>query len=252
MVAMKKIYFIILSLLPTFSIFAQSGKEVNLNVENNEIHSRFDTRKEKGFYNIMQVSLLFGNSQLTEMTSYYTPYYINSSPYVAPDPGYYHPFTRTAMTVTPSFTITNGYMFNEHWAAGAGVGFEIFDYNLFPLFAELRYTLWDNKISPFVVVKGGYSFGSLKAKHYDELYLNWSPYYIADTRLRHYGGLMVHPEIGVKVPLSENSDLLFTVAYRYQKTKSVARKEYDNGQFDEWEHNEDINRLSFGLAIMFR
>jgi hypothetical protein len=63
---------------------------------------------------------------------------------------------------------------------------------------------------------------------------------------------MVHPEIGVKVPLSENSDLLFTVAYRYQKTKSVARKEYDNGQFDEWDHNEDINRLSFGLAIMFR
>ena len=252
MVIMKKIWFFNLSILFSVSIFAQSGKEVNLNVENNEIHSRFDTRKEKGFYNIMQVSLLFGNSQLTEMTSYYTPYYINSSPYVAPDPGYYHPFTRTAMTVTPSFTITNGYMFNEHWAAGAGVGFEIFDYNLFPLFAELRYTLWDNKISPFVVVKGGYSFGSFKAKHYDELYLNWSPYYIADTRLRHYGGLMVHPEIGVKVPLSENSDLLFTVAYRYQKTKSVARKEYDNGQFDEWDHNEDINRLSFGLAIMFR
>ena len=231
MVAMKKIYFIILSLLPTLSIFAQSEKEVNFNVENNEIHSRFDNRKEKGFYNIMQGSLLFGSSQFTDRTSSYT---------------------HTTLTVAPSFTLTNGYMFNEHWAAGAGVGFEIFDYNLFPLFAELRYTLWDNKISPFVVVKGGYSFGSFKAKHYDELYLNWSPYYIADTRLRHYGGLMVHPEIGVKVPLSENSDLLFTVAYRYQKTKSVARKEYDNGQFDEWDHNEDINRLSFGLAIMFR
>lgn len=249
---MKKIYFIILSLLPTFSIFAQSGKEVNLNVENNEIHSRFDTRKEKGFYNIMQVSLLFGNSQLIDRTFYSTPYYINSSTYIAPDPGYYHPYTRTILTVAPSFTLTNGYMFNEHWAAGAGVGFEIFDYNLFPLFAELRYTLWDNKISPFVVVKGGYSFGGFKANHYDELYLNWSPYYIADTRLRNYGGLMVHPEIGVKVPLSENSDLLFTAAYRYQKIKSVAIKEYDNGQFDEWEHNEDINRLSFGLAIMFR
>jgi hypothetical protein len=228
---MKKIYFIILSLLPTLSIFAQSEKEVNLNVENSEIHSSFNNRKEKGFYNIMQVSLLFASSQLTDRTSSYT---------------------RNTLTVAPSFTLTNGYMFNEHWAAGTGVGFEIFDYNLFPLFAELRYTLWDNKISPFVAVKGGYSFGSFKAKHYDELYLNWSPYYIADTRLRHYGGLMVHPEIGVKVPLSENSDLLFTAAYRYQKTKSVARKEYDDGQFDEWEHNEDINRLSFGLAIMFR
>jgi hypothetical protein len=247
---MKKIYFIILSLFPTLSIFAQSGKEVNLNVENNEIHSRFNNRKEKGFYNIMQVSLLFGNSQLTDRTSYYTPYCTNSSTYVAPV--YYYPYTRTILTVTPSFTITNGYKFNENWAAGAGVGFEILDHNLFPLFAELRYTLWDHKISPFVVVKGGYSFGSFKAKHYDELYLNWSPYYINDTGFRHYGGFMVHPEIGVKVPLSENSDLLFTATYRYQKTKSVARKEYDNDQFDEWEHNEYINLLSFGLAIMFR
>jgi hypothetical protein len=251
MVVMKKIYLIVLLLLSTLSIFAQSGKEVNLNVENNEIHSRFDTRKEKGFYNVMQVSLLFGNSQLTDRTSYYAPDYYYSS-FVAPDLAYYHPYTRTTLIVTPSFTITNGYMFNEHWAAGAGVGFEIFDQNLFPLFAELRYTLWDHKISPFLVVKGGYSFGNFKAKHHDELYLNWSPYYITDTNLRNYGGLMVHPELGVKVPLSENSDILFTVAYRYQKIKSVARKEYDNNQFDEWEHNEDINRLSFGLAIMFR
>jgi hypothetical protein len=63
---------------------------------------------------------------------------------------------------------------------------------------------------------------------------------------------MVHPELGIKVPLSENSDLLFTVAYRYQKSKSVARMDYENAQFDEFEHNEEINRLSFGIAIMFR
>jgi len=143
-------------------------------------------------------------------------------------------------------------MFNEHWAAGAGVGFEIFDHFLFPLFAELRYTLWDNKISPFLTMKGGYAFGHFKQKHYDHLYLNWSPYYVNDAGLRHYGGMMLHPEIGVKVPLDKNDDLLFTAAYRYQKTKSVARKDYDNGQFEEWEHKEDLNRLSFGVAIMFR
>lgn len=252
MVVMKRIYFIYLSLLLTLSTFAQSGKETNLNVENNEIPSLFLNRKEKGFYNIMQISFMFGNSQFTDGASYYVPYNAYSSTIMAPDPLYYHPYTQNKLAVSPSFTITNGYIFNKHWAAGAGVGFEIFDYNLFPLFAELRYTLWDHKISPFFVVKGGYSFGSFKAKHYDDLYLNWSPYYINDTKLRHYGGLMVHPEIGVKIPLSENSDLLFTAAYRYQKSKSVARKEYDNDQFDEWEHNEDINRLSFGVAIMFR
>jgi hypothetical protein len=228
MVVMKRIYLINLLLLLTFSIFAQSVKKINLDGVSNEVNSGFADRKEKGFYNIMHFSLLLGTSQFTDGPAYY----------------------RNA--VSPSFTITNGYLLNAHWAAGAGVGFEIFNYNLFPLFAELRYTLWDNKISPFVVLKGGYSFADFNAKHYDEIYLTWPPYNVSDISLRNYGGFLFNPEVGVKVPLNENSDLLFTAGYLYQKTKSVARKEYTNGQFEEWEHKEDINRLSFGIAIIFR
>ena len=243
---MKKTAILIGSLLLTVVSFAQSAAADTIKLDKSDMNSGVKPRKEKGYYNTMQASLLFGNTQVTDMTSSYPPYNSNISSIFTPL------YSRTAMSVAPSFTITNGYMFNKHWAAGAGVGFEIFDHNFFPLFAELRYTLWDNKISPFVAVKGGYSFCSFKARHYDDLYLNWLPYYITDASLRHYGGVMVHPEIGVKVPLSENSDLLFTVAYRYQKSKSVARVDYDNAQFNEWEHNEEINRLSFGIAIMFR
>jgi hypothetical protein len=225
---MKRIYFINLLLLLTLSILAQSGKEVNLNGGNNELNSSFNNRKDKGLYNIMHFSLLLGTNQFTDVPTY----------------------SRTA--IAPSFTITNGYLLNEHWAAGAGIGFEIFNYNLFPLFGELRYTLWDHKISPSVALKGGYSFANGKAIQYDELYLAWPPYNINDASLRNYGGFMFNPEVGIKVPLNENSDLLFTAAYRFQKTRSVVRKESTNGQFDEWEHKEDINRLSFGIAIMFR
>jgi len=238
---MKKSTIIIISLFLTMGSFAQFDKDNYINMDKNEIHSNFDKRKEKGYYSIMQVSLLLGNSQ----SSIYGPNY-------SYDYGYNYPYTCTKLTLAPSFTITNGYMFNKHWAAGAGVGFEIFDHNLFPLFAEVRYTLWDSKISPFVTMKGGYSFGNFKAKHYDDLYLNWSPYYINDASLRHYGGIMLNPEIGVKVPLNDNCDLLFTVAYRHQKTKSIAKKDYESNQFDEWEHKEDLNRISFGIAIMFR
>jgi hypothetical protein len=249
---MKKTAILIGLLLLTVGSFAQSAKEDTIKVDKSEMNSGVKSRKEKGYYTIMQANLLFGNIQVTDMTSSYPLYNPNPSSGITPLPASYYPYTRTAMAVAPSFTITNGYMFNKHWVAGAGVGFEIFDHNFFPLFAELRYTLWDNKISPFVVVKGGYSFCSFESRHYDDLYLNWYPYYITDASLRYYGGVMVHPEIGVKVPLSENSDLLFTVAYRYQKSKSVARVDYDDGQFDEWEHNEKLNRLSFGIAIMFR
>lgn len=248
---MKQNYLIILSLLLTTGISAQTEKEVKLDVQSNEIQSRFDTRKEKGFYNIMQVNFMFGNVQIIDRIPYNLPGYSSSSP-LYPNTIYYQSVARSTMTVAPSFTLSGGHMFNQHWAAGAGVGFEIFDHNLFPLFAELRHTLWDQKISPFFALKGGYAFGGFKAKHYDELYLNWTPNYLNDSELRHYGGLMFHPEIGVKVPLNENCDFMFTAAYRLQKTKSVARKEYENGQFDEWEHTEDINRLSFGVAIMFR
>ena len=232
MVIIKRIYFVSLSLILTLTVSAQSGKEVCINKENNEIQSRFINRKEKGFYNIMQSSLFLGTNQFTDNPDY--------------------PFNRANLIIAPSFTTTYGFIFNKHWAASAGVGFEIFNYNLFPLLAELRYSLWDHKISPFVVLKGGYSFANFKAKHYDELYLDWPPYNINDAKVRNYGGFLFHPEVGVKVPLNENSDLLFTAAYRYLKTKSVARKEYDNSQFDEWEHNEEINRLSFGIGIMFR
>ena len=201
---MKKSTIIILSLFLTMGSFAQFNKENYNNL--NKIG--FDKRKEKGYYSNMQISLLLGNS----------PYSMYAS-------NYSYLYTSTKMSLAPSFTITNGYMFNNHWTAGAGVGFEIFDHNLFPLFAEVRYTLWDSKISPFVTMKGGYSFGNFKAKHYDDLYLNWSPYYVNDASLRHYGGIMLNPEIGVKVPLNENCDLLFTVAYRHQKTKSIAKKD---------------------------
>ena len=245
---MKRTLFISLSLILTISIFGQSRD----NGENSDLQSRFADRKVKGYYSIMHVSLMLGTNQVNERPPYYPPYLPSSYSYIAPYPVYYYPDTRNPLTVAPSFTVTNGLIFNKHWAAGAGVGFEIFSYNLFPLFVELRHTLWDHKMSPFIAIKGGYSFGNFRAKHHDNLYLSWAPYSVNDARLRNYGGFMLHPEVGVKVPLNENSDLLVTAAYRYQKTKSVARQDHENGQYNEWEHKEELSRLSFGIAIMFR
>lgn len=233
---MKNLTIIILSLFLAMSSFAQKSDDKYNSLNKTD----FEDRKDKGYYGIMQVSMLLGNSP----TFMSVPNFQFGS--------YSYRYTGTKMSLAPSFTMASGYMFNNHWTAGAGVGFEIFDHNLFPLFAEVRYTLWDSKISPFFAIKGGYSFGNFKAKNHEELYLNWSPYYFNDVSLRHYGGIMVNPEIGVKMPLNENSDLMFTVAYRHQKTKSIVRRDYDLNQFDEWENKEGINRISFGIAIMFR
>jgi len=213
---MKKILFVILPAFLMPSVFSQSN---------------FENRKKEGYYNITQISLLMGNRKLSEPSNYY-----------------YN--TRNNMLVSPSVTMTNGYKFNEHWAAGIGVGFELFDHNHFPVFAEIRYVLWDNAVSPFFAIKMGHAIGNLNKKHYDELYLNYSPFNVNNACFRNYGGLMLHPEMGVKIPLSKNADWLFTVAYRYQKSKTTVSQDF--GQRNEWEHKSDLNRLVFGAAIMFR
>jgi hypothetical protein len=143
-----------------------------------------------------------------------------------------------------------GRRYNEHWAAGVGAGIEIFDHNLFPVFVDIRRTVRDNDVSPFIALKMGYSFGNFIGKHYDDIYLNYEPFYANDVDFRNHGGIMIHPEMGVKIPLSEKTDLLFTVAYRYQRMKTTISQKY--GQRTEWGHTAGMNRLSLGTAIMFR
>lgn len=225
---MKKVIQICALLVISLTAFAQSANEVILSVSDNKDGTGLGNRKEKGFYYMMNFSLMLGTGRLSDGT------------------------LETHTAVSPAFALVNGYKLNEHWAAGAGVGFEIINHNLFPLFAEVRYSLWDHKISPYAAFKAGYSFADFKASYFDVLSLPWPPYTVNGASLRNYGGIMINPETGIKVPLDGNTDLWFSVAYRFQKTRSVSRKEYANGQFDEWEHSVSANRLSLGIAIMFR
>jgi len=245
MSVMKKILCIVLFVLLMPGAFSQSQGNVDVNI-------RSENKKEKGYFNIMQISMLMGNRQITEtIPNFYYPGsypYLSSSVYI---PSAYF-ITRTKLQVSPSVSITNGYRFNEHWAAGIGVGYEIFKHNLCPVFADVRYSVWNNKISPVFAFKTGYAIGNLKKQHYDELDLDYQPYSINNADFRNYGGLMVQPEMGVKVILNENADLLITVAYRYQKIRTITSQSFEYNYYDEWEHKESLNRLMFGVAIMFR
>ena len=186
------------------------------------------------YFNTTQISVLMGNRPINERRLSNTGYLDDRT----------HFF--------PSVTMTNGKRFNEHWAAGVGVGVEIFDRYLFPVFADVRYTLWGNKVSPFIAFKLGYSFGNSKKIYYDNLTIHFDPYRISNADYKKGGGMLLHPEAGVTIPLSNKTDLLFTVAYRYQKTKSTVTPGEDAEWKDKFEHKESINRLSFGVGITFR
>jgi len=188
------------------------------------------------YFNSTQIGIFMGNRQYSEAIPYYPYYGVLSSSVYIPTPYTYYYNTRSETQFSPSLTMTHGIQWNDHWATGIGIGYEIWDRNLYPLFADVRFTLWSNKISPFFMAKSGYALSHFKKKRDD-----WTK----------YGGLMVQPEMGVKVPLNESAELLFTVAYRYQKTKSML-KNGDRIYYDEWIEKERLNRLSFGVAILFK
>ena len=201
--------------------------------ENPDLKIQSGTKKTKGYFNITQASLLMGTIKRSS-TSGTMP---------------------SELQITPSVTMTNGYMFNKHWAMGAGIGFEIFENNLFPVFADFRYTFSDKKITPFLALKSGYAFGNFRAKHHDKVFFNYPPHSATDADVRHYGGLLLNPELGISILLNENSNLLFTVAYRYQKTKtSVIEEMYNGDDYNktQWDNKANLDRLSFGVAIMFK
>ena len=220
---MKKILFIIFSLFMLNEAFPQYGEGAR--------SSQFSTRKKEGYFNITQISIIMGNRQTSE-----------NSNYVYRDDA--------ELQISPSLTMTHGGMLNEHVGIGIGTGFEIFDRNLFPIFGDIRYFVRDNDFAPFFALKIGYAISGFKKKHYDELYLNHHHFWVNDAYFKKYGGFMFNPEIGVKFPLSEKSDLMVTAAYRFQKIKSVVWQEF--GARYELEYEASLNRLSFGAAVMFR
>ena len=216
---MKKILFVIISVFLIPDAFPQL-----INVEWNNIS--FENRKKEGYFNVTQFSFLTRNKMI--------------------DSRYYWRYSNSIeMECSPSLTMTNGWIFNEHVAAGVGVGIEKFDRILFPVFVDIRYTLWDNKISPFFAFKTGHAFCVYKDRYYYDMSLT----YYRDPFLKMFGGFMLNPEMGIKIPLNEKADLLFTVGYHHQKTRS----EMTNVDvYHELKDKESLNRLSFGMAVMFR
>jgi len=217
---MKKLLIIIVSTFLLSAAFSQSN-------------IRFENRKSTGYFNITQVSFLMGNQSPNERS-----------------PISNHSNNRNDFHFSPSITMVNGLMLNEHFAMGIGLGIEMFDRNLFPIFLDVRYTLRDNDVSPFFAVRIGYSIGF--RTHHEHLSLNEEPWSISDAYFNQ-NGFKFNPEIGVKIPLSENADVLLSVGYRHQQLRSTVTRPRPRGGLDRnYEFTNSMNRLVFGVAIMFR
>jgi len=117
------------------------------------------------------------------------------------------------------FSTTHGYQFNNKLFVGAGVGVLFYNRNLvidqeaktvtedetrklgFPIYGEVRYDFMDNRFTPFVSGRIGYTVGQLH-------------------------GLYYVPAVGIRFAVGEKMGINLALIYTSQKWKST--RVYDN------------------------
>ncbi|MDP4265227.1 MAG: hypothetical protein Q8941_22055 [Bacteroidota bacterium] len=104
-------------------------------------------------------------------------------------------------TAKPLFQWTGGMSYGRYFS-GVGIGYDQYQFNSIPVFADWRMGIGQNKLA-FVYADGGYNFpGSYKS---DPEYLKTS------DRLK--GGFYMDAGIGYRIPLSRLHRLVFSAGY---------------------------------------
>ncbi len=135
-----------------------------------------------------------------------------------------------------SIMMVNGYRFNQQISTGIGTGIEFFSTPVIPVFIDTRYDFYQSSLSPFIFLKGGYSFQTGK------------DYYYYETNSTQ-GGAMFGAGIGIRVSLGENAQFVASLGYRYQKLKYSYYEEWSE---DNINISEKYNRLAIRLGFVFK
>lgn len=139
------------------------------------------------------------------------------------------------------------YNFDKKFSAGFGLGVEFLNETYMPVTLNVMYRLKNSKISPFVMLQGGYEIpidGSRitynKVIPQDFL---WNSYWTGNSqeKLDAKGGFLFNPSIGLLLHLNSNVGLNMSVGYRYNRLNYSADKDY--------KLDVDYNRLMFKLGI---
>jgi hypothetical protein len=137
-----------------------------------------------------------------------------------------------------SLMLTNAWQFKNRLSTGAGFGMEKFDYQVLPVYADVRYNFLKSRITPFVNLQGGYSFPLGKSKE-QNIY--------QQTDLK--GGAMINPGVGLLVNLNTRNALVFCIGWRYQELRTKWHYDYNNYYPPE---NQSYLRTDFYRRIALR
>jgi len=191
------------------NVWVFSSKDIDRIVKEDHIPpKKWDLNiKEKGYFNITDVGVLAGRDSYQNKYSF-------------------------------SFLLINGYQLKNRLSFGLGTGLEFMDIPLAPAFIDIRHTIFKGKLSPFVAVRGGYSFPLVN-------------YYENGYEPRYQGGYMVGSVIGIKNYITDNAALVLSVGFRHQQLRSTRTDWF-------WAHGDQVvqvsnfyNRIAIRVGLHF-
>lgn len=105
----------------------------------------------------------------------------------------------------PTLTSLFGTKWNNRYLAGLGIGFEYYERSVMPVYGQfLLRTSNTGKISPLLSARIGYSFALKRSDSNNS---------ISDIK----GGLLLNPEAGIEIRISDKSTFITSIGYAYQE-----------------------------------
>lgn len=134
----------------------------------------------------------------------------------------------------PSLTMVHGLKINPALSAGIGLGYEHFDRNVLPVFADVRYFFYTQGFSPYVYGQAGYSV-TLERQ-------------LSDFK-RTFGGPMLSIGAGIRAGVAKHSAFMFSISYRFQKLSYKSNHPWEPGTMREV--HTHYNRIAITLGFLF-
>ncbi len=134
------------------------------------------------------------------------------------------------------FQMINGYKLGKRYYPGIGTGIEFYDQAYVPLFADFKYFLGDQRVSPFLRGKAGYT---LPVEDPPE---QWG------SRTDNRGGLMFCAGAGTSIRTGTSSTLVISLEYRFQNLTSVYTEDWNDEILN---LKTQYNRVALRVGFIF-
>jgi hypothetical protein len=135
--------------------------------------------------------------------------------------------------IKPVFQLSGGIVYDRHFA-GMGIGYDMYQFNSFPVFADWRMSFGKKQIG-FIYANGGYNF---PGKYKEE-----NEFSKIEDRLK--GGFYMDAGIGYRIPLGHFNRFSFSAGYSRKNISQLKSFVYPCFTGD---CPEDIHEFRYGFG----